>query len=130
METNDILNKKVGNKEIPRLMPKEILVQGIRVDEKKKSDGKKAGDILVLISKHPDRAEVIELTQIMLIRGDKVFVTGLWVNLDDDGNIQKGSPIDKLLALSESATIKDLVNKKLQTVVQTGEIKYLCVKGY
>lgn len=129
MEQQDILNKKIGSRELPKLEAKEIEVQGLRVDEKSKGD-KKIGDILVLICKHPDKNDLIEFTKIKVLREDKAKVIGLWVSTDADGNIQKGSVLDTLLDIVKVETPSDLVGKKLPTIRQSDDSPYLCIKGY
>jgi len=129
MEQQDLLNKKVGNKEFKKLEAMEIEVQGLRVDEKYKGD-KKIGDILVLICKHPEKTELIEFTKIKVLREDKAKVIGLWVSTDEDRNIQKGSVLNTLMDLAKVEIPNDIVGKKLPTIRQSDDSPYLCIKGY
>ena len=129
MEQQDILNKPIGSRELPKLEAKEIEVQGVRVDEKDTRGNKKA-QLLVLICKHPDKDDVIEMTKIKVLKDEKARVIGLWVQMDADDNIQKDSAIHKLLGIAGVDIIGELTGKKLPTVKQSDDSAYLCIKGY
>lgn len=126
MEQNDLLDKKIGDKEIPKLEAKVIQVQGVRIDEV----GDKKNKIVILICKHPDKEEVVEFSKIKLLRNDKAKIVGLWVSVDEDENIQKGSALSELLKIAPAETINDLVGKELPTIEEGKDSSYLCIKGY
>ena len=86
MEQEDLLNKKIGDKEIPKLEAKVIQVQGVSIDEV----GDKKNKIVLLMCKHTDKEELIDFSKIKLLRTDKTKVVGIWESLDEDENIQKG----------------------------------------
>ncbi|KKM82129.1 hypothetical protein LCGC14_1322780 [marine sediment metagenome] len=129
MEQQDLLNKKVGTKEMAKLEAKEVEVQGLRVDDKSK-EGKKYAPLLVLICKHPDKEQTIEITKIKLLQDEKTRVVGLWVQEDSEGNIQKGCSVHKLLETAKVGSPSELEGKKLPTIKQSDESAYLCIKGY
>lgn len=129
MEQHDLLNKKVGTKELPKLEARDIVVQGLRVDDKSK-EGKKVSPLLVLICKHPDKEETIELTKIKVLKNEKTKVVGLWVQEDLEGNLQKGSALHDLLKIAKVETIAELEGKSLPTIKQSEDSAYLCIKGY
>ncbi len=122
----ELLNKKTGNKEIPKLEAKEVEIQGVRVDEV----GDKKNKIVVLICKHPDKEEMIELTKIKLLKNDKAKVVGLWYSEDEDENIQKGSALSELLVVAATETPNELIGKVLPTIQESKDSQYLCIKGY
>ena len=126
MEQQDLLNTKVGDKEIPKLEAKDIEVHGVKVEEK----GEKKFEILILMCKHPDKDELIDMTKIKVLEGDKTKVLTSWVKKDADGNIQKGSAIDKILKLAKVETAGELTGKVLPLTYQAEEGSYLCLKGY
>ncbi len=126
MSDQDIMNKKVGNKDIPRLEAKDVEVQGTVV----RQVGDKKQNILVLMCKHPDKEEVVELTKIRVLRNDKAKAIGLWVTQDEDGNIQKGSGIAELLSVAKVETVSELTGVNLPTIEEGKESSYLCIKGY
>ncbi len=126
MEQQDILNSTVGDKEIPKLEAKDIEVHGVKVEEK----GEKKNPLFVLMCKHPDKTELIEMTKIKVLRSDKAKVIGLWVQKDTDGKIQKGSAMHEVLKLAGVETPSELTGKKLPTIYQAEEGSFLCLKGY
>jgi len=126
MENQDLMNKKIGTKEIPKLEAKDIEVQGVKVDEV----GKDKNKITILMCKHPDSDKVIDITKIKLLRNDKAKVVGLWASTDEDGNIQKGSALSELLNFAKVETLADLTGKILPTIEESKESSYLCIKGY
>lgn len=136
MEQQDesIFSQEIGEKESKRkLLPKPVLVMGRSVEKiigkpTGKNAGKEVGKKLVLIVKHPDKEETINISQILIIVGKSVKTSTLFVNLDEDGKIQKGSEIATLLQLCKVKTIEELVGLTLQTEID--ENTFLAIKGY
>ncbi len=126
MEQQDLMNKKIGDKETPKLEAKDVEVQGVRVEEV----GEKKNKIVVLMCKHPDKDEVIDLTKIKLLKNDKAKTSGLWISTDEDGNIQKGSALGELLNVAGVETLAALTGVKLPTIKESEDSQYLCIKGY
>lgn len=120
----DILTKSIGNKEIKKLEEKDVTVVHATVEEK----GEKKNKILTLSVKHPDKEELINLSQIQLIDGKNVKTVGLWVNLDEDDNIQKGSVLNKFMDFYNIKVLTELKDLTLHTVYDTKG--YLCIKAY
>lgn len=131
MENQDKLNKPVGDKDIPRLEPKEVEIQGLRLDPKtKKGSDKVVGDLLVLICKHPDRDELLEISKVKILKGDNLRVISLWYSEDSDGNVQKGSGIAEFMKFFGVQKLIELEGKKVMTIEQSKEESYLCIKAY
>lgn len=130
----DIFSKGIGNKESKKsLLAKPVIVmgrvaEGIMAKTTSKNAGKEVGKKLVLICKHPDKEETIKISQIVFISGKSVKTSTLWIDIDEDGNIQKGSHIAILLEKCKVPTIEDLVGLTLQT--ELDENKFLAIKGY
>ena len=130
----DIFSKGIGNKESKQsLMPKPVVVQGNKAEAVigkvgNKNAGKEIGKKLILICKHPDREELLNLSSITFITGKSVKTSTLWINLDEDGNIQKGSVIATLLNKYNSNNVSSLVGKTLET--ELDENKFLAIKAY
>lgn len=120
----DILTKAIGNKEIKKLEEKDVTVVHATVDEK----GEKKNLLLSLSVKHPDKEELINLSQVQLIDGKNVKTVGLWVNLDEDKNIQKGSVLNKFMDFYKIKVLTELKDLILHTVYDTKG--YLCIKAY
>jgi len=125
MEQQELMNKKLGNKEIPRLTAKEVTVLGLRVE----TVGEKKNQIVMVTIKHPDSDKTMEITKIKISKNEKLKVVGLWYSLDEDGNIQKGSALDSLMQVAEVSCLGDLVGKNLPTVEESKELSYLCFKS-
>jgi hypothetical protein len=134
--TEDIFNKKVGNKEHKSLDAKPVVVLGFVVEPvvgKKdgKNAGKEVGKKLVVLCKHPDREESVKISTIMSLvtSGNKKEVKSdtIWVNLDEDGNLQKGSGIATICQRYKVETLNDLVGKTVETEL---EGKFLTIKAY
>jgi hypothetical protein len=130
----DIFSKGIGNKEgMKSLSAKPIVVQGKVVEpvlgkKEGKNAGKEVGKKLVLVCKHPDREEAIKISTLVFISGKTVKSSTIWVNLDEDGNIQKGSTIATLLDKYQAKTVNELEGKTLQT--ELDENKFLAIKAY
>lgn len=135
--TEDIFNKKVGNKEQKSLDAKPVVVLGFVVEPvvgKKdgKNAGKEVGKKLVVLCKHPDREEQVKISTIMSLitsAGNKKEVKSntIWVNLDEDGNLQKGSGIATLCQKYKVETLAELEGKTVETEL---EGKFLTIKAY
>jgi hypothetical protein len=138
MEKNeDIFSKGIGNKEGAKsLSAKPVVVQGKFTEfiykkgtaDVDKPKSKPVGTKLVLICKHPDREEPVKISEAVTIVGKSVKTSTLWVNIDEDGNIQKGSMVALLLDKFQVATINDLEGKTVPT--ELDENKFLAIKAY
>jgi len=130
----DIFSKGIGNKEgMKSLEAKPIVVQGKAAEPvlgKKdgKNAGKEVGKKLVLICKHPDRTEPIKISTLVFISGKTVKSSTIWINTDEDGNIQKGSTVACLLDKYQVKNVNELEGKTLQT--ELDENKFLAIKAY
>jgi len=127
MEEQEKLKVGIGDKEIERLEAKEVEVQGIKIVEVMK-DGKVVGEKVSLISKHPDRDDLLQISTMKYIVGDAVKTSGIWLNLDEDGKIQKGTALATLLTHFNVPSIGEIEGKKLPTDFDSGG--YLCIKAY
>jgi hypothetical protein len=126
-----LLNIGIGTKEPVTLKPKKVLVERARVIPKEK-DGKVVGELIVLTCRHPDRKEeTIELSNVKTIgAGDKIKLSALWFNKDDDGNLAKKSTAAQLLRYYDVNNFGDLIGKEVETTVQSESNSFLCIKAY
>lgn len=130
----DLFSKGIGNKEsIKSLDAKPVLVQGKLAEPVLgkaggKNAGKEVGKKLVLVCKHPDKEESIKISEMIFVSGKTVKTSTLWINLDEDGNIQKGSIIALLLEKYQVPNVNALEGKTLQT--ELDENKFLAIKAY
>ena len=127
MENQEKLKTGIGDKEIERMKAKEIEVQGVKIEEVHK-DNKVIGEKVILISKHPDREDLLQISTVKYIKNEKVETSGTWFNLDEDDKIRKGTALASLLGHFDVASIEELVGKKLPTDFDSGN--YLCIKAY
>ena len=130
----DIFTRGIGNKEgMKSLEAKPVLVQGKQAESVlgkvgSKNAGKEVGKKLTLICKHPDKEEPLKISSMMFVTGKTVKTSTMWINMDDDGNIQKGSIIALLLEKYQVPNVNALEGKTLQT--ELDENKFLAIKAY
>ena len=130
-DNQTLLNIGIGTKEPVTLKPKKVKVERARVVPKEK-DGKVVGELIVLTCRHPDRAEEpIELSNVKTLgAGDKIKLSALWFNKDDDGNLAKKSTAAQLLRYYDVNNFGDLIGKEVETTVQSESNSFLCIKAY
>lgn len=134
--TEDIFSKCIGNKEQKSLDAKPVVVLGFAVESVVgksggKNAGKEVGKKLVVLCKHPDKTDPVKISSIASIVGTtkkELKSSTLWVNLDEDGNIQKGSMIAVLLQKYNVQSLKELEGKTVET--ELDESKFLTIKAY
>ena len=130
----DIFSKGIGNKEgMKSLQAKPVVVQGVLAEPvlgKKdgKNAGKEVGKKLSLICKHPDREEPIKISSLVFVAGKTIKSSTIWINLDEDGLIEKGSHVAVVLDKYQVPNVNALVGKTLQT--ELDESKFLAIKAY
>jgi hypothetical protein len=125
METQTELNKAIGTLEPEKkeaLEPKKVKIVEVNLRDTKK------GKILECKAKHPDREEPIKISSVAYLREKQVVNTGLWLTLDKQENIQKGSALAVFLNRMNVATPNLLVDKEVET--ELDEKQWLCFKAY
>ncbi len=127
MENQEILEKKIGNKEMEILKPKKVQILGLKIDPITK-DGKEVGKKLTCLCKHPNREDLVNISQVKYLKGDAVKHSGLWINFDEDENLQKGSALVVFLNFMNVKNIKELEGKEAETDLDKSN--YLCFKAY
>ena len=80
--------------------------------------------------KHPDKEELLSITKLKYIDGDKAVVKGFWVQKDEDGQFYKGSTIDLILNVLGCKTLSETYGKEIDTVEESKDSAYLCLKAY
>jgi len=123
-ETQNELDLAVGTKEAVSLKPAKVKIVNTQIVEV----GEKGNKKVVCTVKHPDKEETVDISSVKYEKNQKLQVTGLWFNLDEDGLVRKGSALAILMGTLNAETIKDLNEKEVDT---TGDDKgYLCLKAY
>lgn len=128
METQEKLEKGIGNKETVALKPVKVKIEKVDVKPQKTKEGKDIGDKVVCSVKHPDKDETIDISTAKYEKNNQIKTTGLWFNLDEDELIQKGSALAIFLNHIEVKNIKELEGKEVETTQD--DKGYLCFKAY
>ncbi len=125
MENQEMLTKEIGTIELESqtLEAKKVTIVSVTIDKIEKAKSNK----LNCLVKHPDKEEPIKISSIAALEEKSVKNKGLWLNLDKDKNIQKGSAVAILLEKTNSQNINDLVGKEIETELDG---KFLCFKMY
>jgi hypothetical protein len=131
METQiDYSKIGVGTKENQKLKPAKVKILGVKIQTEKKDGTTLKSPIAHILCKHPDREETVELTKIKFEKNGKLEVVTLWVSMDDEGKFSKSSALAELLRFTKSETLSDLTGKEVDTMEQSKEDTYLCIKAY
>jgi len=126
METNEKLEKGIGDKEAEILKPEKVKIVEIGLQEVK--FGSKTAEKVMLSCKHPQRDNPIIISQVKVLKKDKVKKSGLWFNEDEDGNIQKGSALAEFLIYAGVEKPSQLKDKEFETVAD--DDGFLVLKAY
>ena len=126
--TADNLKIEVGTTEATPLAAAEVGVNEVSIEEQNDKSGKRIGDKVVLLCKHPDKDELIKISAVKYEKKNQIKVSGIWFNKDEKGLIQKGSALSLMMMKFGAKTINDFKGKSLPTTLD--EKGYLCVKAY
>ena len=127
----DYLNSTVGDKEGSQaLEPKEVVIASVIIQTKNKDDKVMDNPLMQIHCKHPDKDELIKLTQIKRLSGEKLINTALFVAMDKDGKFFKDSGIATLLSFLKVSSPKELEGLKIETVKESETSKYMALKCY
>ena len=124
METQEILNKTIGTKESINLKPANVKIVEVKIE----LVGEKKTPKLVCSVKHPDNEELIHISSVKYEGKGKLDVSGLWINLDDEKNLRKGSALANFIGYMKVTTPGELVSIEVETVEDSKG--YLCFKAY
>lgn len=124
MEQQDILNAETGTKEPITLKPATVKITSVEV----RPVGDKGNQKLACKVKHPDKEELIEISSVKYEKNKKLQSIGLWINLDEDKKIRKGSALAVLMAHLGSNNPKALEGKECGTAED--DKGFLCFKAY
>jgi hypothetical protein len=118
-------NLSIGTKERQKLEAKDCTVQAV---ENKYVGGGKKYPKLVIHLKHPDREAPLNVSDAKVETKGQLEIKALFINLDEDGKLQKGSAIAALLNHYNVPSINGLVGKTVKTTVD--DKGYICIKAY
>lgn len=122
--TNDDLNLTIGNEEITTLKPTLVKIVRLEIGE----FGPKKSKKVICYCKHPDKDDLIQISEAAFIVKGKLETSGLWINKDSKGLIRKGSGLAILLESMGCKIISSLVGKEVITTIDNNG--YLCFKAY
>lgn len=119
----DLDELTLGTKETHKetLTPKKVQVKEIRIVEKTGIRPK-----VILICKHPDKEETIEISEIEHENKGNLVKHGLWLSLDPQNRINYKSVLGLLLYKYDCNSLKELIGKELETTNKTNG--YLILK--
>jgi len=80
--------------------------------------------------KHPDKEELLKITKVKYLDGENLKTIGFWVQTDDNGEFFKGSAVDIVLKKLGCETLADTYGKEIDTVEESKDSSYLCLKAY
>jgi hypothetical protein len=123
MEEQNELKIGIGNIEPERetLKPAEVKIVDVRIE-----DTPKAKKVVFEVN-YPDKEGTIKISSVAHIVDKQVRVVGTWLNLDKEGNLQKGSGLVVLLKKILANNIEEAKFKKVDTELNGN---YLCFKAY
>lgn len=118
----------IGTKEQASLKPGTCEVVNTDIEEVGDKKARKA----VFFVKHPDKQEPVKMSSVVVMRKRKdkkeILTLGTWANLDEDGLIQKDSPLAMLLTHYGAKNLTEMINKKVET--EQGNDNFLAIKAY
>jgi len=98
---------------------------------KKDKEGKTmTTPIAQFMVKHPDKDDLIIISKVQLIENKKIINKGFWVETDEEGNFFKGSAVSVVLNKLGCETLADTYGKEIDTIEESEESPYLCIKAY
>jgi len=125
MEEQIALKKEIGTLEPEKkevLAPKKVKIVKVSLRDTKK------GKIVNCESQHPGKEEPINISSLVYLRDKQVVNGGLWLSLDKDENIQKGSALATFMSKLGATTLQSLEGKEVETELDDKE--WLCFKAY
>jgi len=130
METQEIMKAGIGTKEIQKLNPKKVKIVSVRIQEKTKEGKEMKTPLIHIDCKHPDKDELISLSKVKYERNNKLEVVSLWVQLDEDNKIRKSSSVSAVLNFLKCSNLEEIYGKEIDTIKQSEDNSYLCLKAY
>ena len=124
-EQKDLKQIPIGTKEKQKATPATVKIVKVEIEYVEKA---KANKVACSV-KHPQLDDEINISSAKVEVGkDKIKVVGLWVNLDKEEKLDKGSATAKLLTFLGCENIQQLEGKECMTAED--DMGYLCFKAY
>lgn len=131
-ETDNILDAKIGDNEVPKntVNPAKVTIVSVTIKKTNKEGKKMDTPLAEFHVKHPDKDDFLKITKVKYADGENLKAVGFWVQIDPDGNFYKGSAVEKILSKLGCETLADTVGKEIDTVEESKDSPYLCLKAY
>jgi len=131
-EEQNILDAKIGNKEVPKntVSPAKVTIASVTIKRENKEGKKMDTPLAEFHIKHPDKDELLKITKVKYLDGETLKAVGFWVQVDPDGNFYKGSAVERILSKLGCETLADTVGKEIDTIEESKDSPYLCLKAY
>lgn len=130
METQELLDKGIGTEDTQTLKPAKVKIVAVHIKDKTKDGKEMQTPLAEIMCKHPNKDELISFSKVKLERDGQLKVVSTWVQLDSQNNIAKSSAIAQLMNYLSCKTLQELYNKEIDTIEQSSDNKYLCLKAY
>jgi len=130
--SSDILNTKTGDNERPKgtISPAKVTIASVVVKTKDKEGKTMTTPLVQFMVKHPEKDDLIVISKVQLIENKKIINKGFWVEKDKENNFYKGSAISTILEALECKTLSETYGKEIDTIEESEESPYLCLKAY
>ena len=128
----NIMDVKIGDKEVPKntVKPAKVIIKDVTI-KTINADGKKMKTPLAEFNiKHPDKDENLKITKVKYLDGENLKAVGFWIQIDPDGNFYKGSAVEIILSKLGCETLAGTIGKEIDTVEESKDSPYLCLKAY
>lgn len=130
--SSDILNTETGDNERPKgtVSPAKVTIASVVIKEKDKEGKTMTTPLAQFMVKHPEKDDLITISKVQLIENKKIINKGFWVETDDDKNFYKGSAVSAVLDILGCKTLADTYGKEIDTIEESEDSPYLCLKAY
>ena len=128
----NILDAKVGDKEVPKntVSPKKVTIASVTIKKENKEGKKMDTPLAEFHVKHPDKDDLLKITKVKCLIDDNLKAVGFWIQIDPDGNFYKGSAVEIILKKLGCESLADTIGKEIDTVEESKDSPYLCLKAY
>lgn len=126
MEKDQILGLGIGTEESTKLEAKPCKVVSLDITQKEWSG--KPSDQLVVMVKHPDKAEPFQLYNVAYQKGSSIKTVGFTLYYDSKGELMQGTAPAEVLKVYNLRCLKDLVGKDINTILSAKG--FLALKAY
>lgn len=127
------LDTEIGTKEQPKLTAGSVTVKSVEVVTKQpKESSKKKFKIVEVSVLHPDKDELIKLSNMKIkkVQGNNETITkdGIWYREDSESKIDKNCNTAQLLRFYSKNKLSELINSTV--ITELDNAGYLTIKAY